>query len=190
MRRSIITTFLILLALAAGITAAREPARARRPAATQDGISVYFSPHGGATDAMVAEIEQATRTVDVQAYSFTSAPIAKAVADAHRRGVAVRVILDKSQRTARYTSATYLFNAGVPTYIDDAHAIAHNKLMILDGQTVITGSMNFSRAGEESNAENVLVIKDKPEIVAAYLDNFTRHMEHSRRYEGLPVRSE
>jgi phosphatidylserine/phosphatidylglycerophosphate/cardiolipin synthase-like enzyme len=139
---------------------------------------------------MVAEIEQATRTVDVQAYSFTSAPIAKAVADAHRRGVAVRVILDKSQRTARYTSATYLFNAGVPTYIDDAHAIAHNKLMILDGQTVITGSMNFSRAGEESNAENVLVIKDKPEIVAAYLDNFTRHMEHSRRYEGLPVRSE
>ena len=39
----------------------------------------------------------------MQAYSFTSAPIAKALVEAHKRGVDVRVILDKSQRTEKYS---------------------------------------------------------------------------------------
>ncbi len=43
----------------------------------------------------------------VQAYSFTSAPIAKALLDAHKRGVSVQVILDKSQKTQKYSSATF-----------------------------------------------------------------------------------
>ena len=69
-------------------------------------VSVYFSRNGGATQAIVREIDRATRDVRVQAYSFTSAPIAKALVDAHKRGVSVEVILDKSQRTDRYSSAT------------------------------------------------------------------------------------
>lgn len=63
----------------------------------------------------------------VQAYSSTSAPIAKTIVDAHKRGVKVQVILDKGQRTEKHSSATFLKNAGIPTYIDDKHAIAHNK---------------------------------------------------------------
>jgi phosphatidylserine/phosphatidylglycerophosphate/cardiolipin synthase-like enzyme len=55
---------------------------------------VYFSPKGGVTDVVVAELGKARSTVLVQAYSFTSAPIAKALVDAHKRGVKVRVILD------------------------------------------------------------------------------------------------
>ena len=60
------------------------------------GIDVYFSPKGGCTEAVVAELDAAKATIFVQAYSFTSAPIAKALVDAHKRGVAVRVILDRS----------------------------------------------------------------------------------------------
>ena len=120
----------------------------------------------------------------MQAYSFTSAPIAKAVADAHRRGIKVRVILDKSQRTAQYSSATYLFSAGVPVFIDDRHAIAHNKVIILDGKSLITGSFNFSKAAEEDNAENLLVIRDKLKLAKAYTDNFLQHLEHSEKYQG------
>jgi phosphatidylserine/phosphatidylglycerophosphate/cardiolipin synthase-like enzyme len=82
----------------------------------------------------------------VQAYSFTSSPIAKALVDAQKRGVKVQVILDKSQKTERYTSATFLDNAGVPTLIDAKHAIAHNKVMIVDNQTIITDSFNFTKA--------------------------------------------
>src|SRR5436309_9375279 len=65
---------------------------------------VFFSPKGGATDAVVSTLAKAEKRVLVQAYSFTSAPIAKALLEAHTRGVSVEVILDKSQRTERYSS--------------------------------------------------------------------------------------
>ncbi len=73
----------------------------------------------------------------------------------------MEIILDKSQRTDQYSSATFLFNVGIPVKIDAQHAIAHNKVMIIDGETVITGSFNFTKAAEEKNAENLLVIRDK-----------------------------
>lgn len=91
-------------------------------------VEVYFSPRGGAKAAIVAEISKANKEVLVQAYSFTSTHIAKALPEAHKRGVHVEAILDKSQKTAKYTSATFLENAGIPVYIDDKHAIAHNKI--------------------------------------------------------------
>ena len=56
---------------------------------------------------------------------------------------------------------TSLVNAGIPVLIDAKHAIAHNKVMVIDDQTVITGSFNFTKAAEEHNAENLLVIRDK-----------------------------
>ena len=94
------------------------------------------------------------------------------------------VILDRSQRGERYTSATFVANAGIPTYIDAKHAIAHNKIMIIDGATLITGSFNFTKATEEKNAENLLVIKDDAELVKKYIANFEEHIGHSERYEG------
>ena len=108
----------------------------------------FFSPKGGCTQAVVSALDSAKKTILVQAYSFTSAPIAKALVEAKKRGVNVQVILDKSQRTERYTSATFLANEGVPTYIDSNHAIAHNKLMVIDGDEVITGSFNFTKSAE------------------------------------------
>jgi phosphatidylserine/phosphatidylglycerophosphate/cardiolipin synthase-like enzyme len=124
-------------------------------------IQVYFSPGGGCTDAINKAIGQSKQEILVQAYSFTSALIAKALLEAHKRGVKVQVILDKSQRSEKYTSATFLTNAGIPTFIDAKHAIAHNKIMIIDREIVITGSFNFTKAAEEKNAENVLIIKGK-----------------------------
>jgi phosphatidylserine/phosphatidylglycerophosphate/cardiolipin synthase-like enzyme len=95
----------------------------------------------------------------------------------------IRVILDKSQRTEKYSSADFLLHAGIPTHIDTKHAIAHNKVMIIDGETVITGSFNFTTAAEEHNAENMLVIKDKA-IAAKYISNWDGHVEHSAFYGG------
>jgi phosphatidylserine/phosphatidylglycerophosphate/cardiolipin synthase-like enzyme len=100
---------------------------------------IYFSPKGGCTEAIVKEIRNAKSEIYVQAYSFTSVPIVKALLDAHKRGIKVEAILDKSQKKAKYTSATFLYNAGIPTYIDSKHAIAHNKVMIIDKEIVITG---------------------------------------------------
>jgi phosphatidylserine/phosphatidylglycerophosphate/cardiolipin synthase-like enzyme len=126
-------------------------------------IEVYFSPRGGCTEAVVQEIDAAKTRILVQAYSFTSAPIAKALVDARERGVDVRVILDESQRGEKYSSADFVQQASIPVWIDTKHAIAHNKVMVIDGEVVITGSFNFTKAAEESNAENLLVIRS-PEL--------------------------
>jgi phosphatidylserine/phosphatidylglycerophosphate/cardiolipin synthase-like enzyme len=151
-------------------------------ASVPQGIRVYFSPAGGCTEAVVAALGQATNTVLVQAYSFTSAPIARALVDATRRGVNVRVILDHSQRTEKYSEADFLRNEGVPTLIDAQHPIAHNKIMVIDGYLVLTGSFNFTKAAEEKNAENLLVIND-PDLAGKYLENWQAHERHSEPFD-------
>ncbi|MDR1146886.1 MAG: phospholipase D family protein [Verrucomicrobiales bacterium] len=135
-------------------------------------LAVYFSPHGGAQQAIVREIDGAREIIQVQAYSFTSAPIAAALVAAHRRGVQVETLLDKSNRTAQYSAATFLKHGGIPVLIDAKPAIAHSKIMIIDQATVITGSFNFTKAAEEANTENLLIIKDAPELVQKYLRNY------------------
>ena len=71
----------------------------------------------------------------------------------------------------------------MPVYIDDQHAIAHNKVMIIDGGTVITGSFNFSKAAEQSNAENLLILRGNPPLAALYAQNFRFHLGHATPYQ-------
>jgi len=144
---------------------------------------VYFSPRGGCTEAVVRELNAARQTVLVQAYSFTSAPIASALVAASRRGVRVEAVLDKSNKTGKYSEADFLLNGRIPTYIDDKHAIAHNKVMIIDGETVLTGSFNFTKAAEESNAENLLILRST-QLAGLYSNSFLEHREHSPPYTG------
>ena len=136
---------------------------------------------------MVQEISHAKSQILVQAYSFTSAPIAKALIDAAKRGVKIHAVLDKSNETKKYSAATFLVNAGIETQIDDQHAIAHNKIMIIDNTTVITGSFNFTKAAEERNAENLLVLKDAPDLVILYKEHFQNHAMHSHPYTPREV---
>lgn len=145
-------------------------------------MEVAFSPKNGATDVVVNAIDAARKTIYVQAYSFTSKPIAQALVRARNRGVVVKAILDKSQKSERYTSATYLRNNDVPVWIDSAHAIAHNKVMVIDDDTVVTGSFNFTAAAEDKNAENVMVLRGNKELSRLYKNNWDAHLSHSNTY--------
>ena len=161
------------------------PAKIKQPNTVKASgtIEVAFSPNGGGAATIIKAIGQAQKTIKVQAYSFTNADIAKALLEASKRGVQVRVVLDKSQETEKYTSATFLANAGVPVRIDDDFAIAHNKIMILDDETVITGSFNFTKAAEERNAENVLVIRGNKDLAKFYLQNWQWRWDASEAYK-------
>lgn len=145
-------------------------------------VEVFFSPKGGCTEAVCRELRKAKKSVHVQAYSFTNKDIAKALVDAHRRGVKVSILLDKSQETEQYSEADFTSHAGIPTSIDAAHAIAHNKVMIIDEATVITGSFNFTAAAEQRNAENLLIIHESPALAAKYLANWQGHLAHSGQF--------
>ena len=147
-------------------------------------IRVYFSPSGGCTDAILCEINRAKSEILLQAYSFTSQPIAQALIQAQKRGVRISAVLDKSNRGRKYSAATFLKNMGIPVFIDASHAIAHNKIMIIDNRVVITGSFNFTKAAENKNAENILILDDLPELTRAYQENFQQHLRHSVPYRG------
>lgn len=161
------------------------PAIAAEPSSPQVAPSwqACFTPGEDCTGLIVRQLYAAQKTVLVQAYSFTSEPIARELADAHRRGVEVHVILDKSNRTEKYSAADFLAHAGIAVLIDSEHRIAHNKVMVIDGETVITGSFNFTKAAQLDNAENVLVIHSQ-ELAKRYSENWQRHARHSEPYGG------
>jgi phosphatidylserine/phosphatidylglycerophosphate/cardiolipin synthase-like enzyme len=70
-----------------------------------------------------------------------------------------------------------------PTKIEAAHTIAHNKVMVIDGETVITGSFNFTKAAEDNNAKNLLIIHEK-ELASLYTRSWEEHAQHSEVYVG------
>ncbi len=141
-------------------------------------VQVFFSPYGGCKEAIVGALRGARQSVLVQAYSFTSHEIARALKAAHDRGVKVYLILDRSQETERYSDLGFLRQSGIPVWIDRNHAIAHNKVMVIDNLTVITGSFNFTEAAEKRNGENLLIIQDAG-LARIYADNWQAHMAHS-----------
>lgn len=148
--------------------------------------TVAFSPDGGGEQIIVAAINAASQRILVQAYGFTDKAILSALAQAKRRGVDVRVILDKSNERqggqSPYSGATYMANAGVPVWIDYQPAIAHNKVMIIDGNEVITGSFNFTTSAQRRNAENVLILSGVPQLAQVYTNNWSWRLSKSRQY--------
>ncbi len=140
--------------------------------------TVHFSPKGGCTEAVVQVLQKARHEILVQAYSFTSKPIAQALVDAKGRGVHVDVLLDRSNELETYSELSDLLGNGITPLIDAHHAIAHNKVMVIDGHTLVTGSFNFTNQAEHDNAENLLVLSGHPELVRAYRQNFMDHKGH------------
>jgi phosphatidylserine/phosphatidylglycerophosphate/cardiolipin synthase-like enzyme len=147
---------------------------------TPPSVQVHFSPKGGCTEAVVRELGHARHEIQVLAYSFTSKPISQALVEAKLRGVHVDIILDHSNENETYSDLHFFLEQGLVPVIDSHHAIAHNKVMIIDGSTLITGSFNFTQQAEQENAENLLIVKGQPELVRAYRQNFAVHKEHAR----------
>jgi phosphatidylserine/phosphatidylglycerophosphate/cardiolipin synthase-like enzyme len=170
-------------------------------------IGSVLCPGERCTQAVVDRINGAKRQVLVWACSFNPAPIDRALMDAHKRGVDVQVIMDKSQTSDMFCSATFLANEGVPTYIDPVHKIAHNTLMVIDEKTVITRSFNFTKSAEKRTFFNfikstaqrlfdkpnpfgdcftgpVLVIHNTPKLAAQSTADWKEHLGHSEPYQA------
>lgn len=135
-----------------------------------------FTPGQDCEGLVVTLIDGARDTILLQAYGFTSAPIAKALIRAHARGLRVSVLIDKEARQDPHSQAPQLIAAGLPVLVDDRPAIAHNKVLIIDASAaaplVVTGSFNWTRGAQDRNAENLLVIEAEPAVAAAYATAF------------------
>ena len=147
-------------------------------------LKTCFTPGENCVDVIVAAIDGAQSEILVQSNNLTAKPLIKALGRAHQRGVKVRVILDKADERRNDRAGSWLIAERILPQVDTGVASAHNKIMIIDRDTVVTGSFNFTTAAQKNNAENVLVIKGHPDIAAAYAQNWDRRLKTSRPYYG------
>lgn len=160
------------------------PGHARTTAATAT-VRVVFTPGDDVAGQIVEAIARARRQVLVQAFSFTHDEIARALLDAHRRGVEIKLIADREQTEKMdHGQVPGLARGGISVWLDGDHQSAHNKVMVIDAGTpsavVITGSFNFTRAAQHKNAENVVFISGNEMLAQAYAQNWQRHLAHSQ----------
>ena len=149
----------------------RSPADTPNPRLVIDGVSVetYFAPEDRVQNEIIAEIAEAERRIDFMMFSFTSEPLSEALLMRMLDGVYVRGIMEKSQAGQEASRDEFLALRGAEIYIDENADTFHHKAIIIDEQTVITGSYNYSASAERENDENVLII-ESPELAKRYLE--------------------
>ncbi|GEM_PF-649116 len=131
---------------------------------------------------VIRAIDGARRTIRLQMYSLTLDEIVSALVRAKRRGVDVRLIIDRGQFLQDRNDSLRIANlasAGIPVLFDTVPGLMHNKVMVIDDQTVLTGSFNYTWGAEHLNAENLLVLHD-PELAAEYRRNWDRRAVESK----------
>ena len=154
-------------------------------------VQALFSPWDDVEGELIRTIAAARASIHVQAYLLTSRSIAKALVDAHKRGIAVKVLADAEMALKGETSQLpRLVEAGIPVCLEVSYINAHNKVMLIDADgvhpIVITGSYNFTWSAQARNAENLLVLRDNRSLAAQYLANWQRHQRDANPYPVKP----
>jgi phosphatidylserine/phosphatidylglycerophosphate/cardiolipin synthase-like enzyme len=171
-------------ALALLLTLVATSVRAQAPRVVEPEQSrpwaVYFSPGGGAAQAVVEAVGRARHSVVVQASALSAPQITKSLVEAQHRGVKVEVILDRKHAKGRTSSADALARDGLTVLIDRAHPVNGN-VMVIDAEVVVTGSAGFTVAADRESADDLLIIHS-PALAARYGENWQVHAAHSVRH--------
>jgi phosphatidylserine/phosphatidylglycerophosphate/cardiolipin synthase-like enzyme len=126
-----------------------------------------FSPGDACLGQIVHRFAAARRSADVCVFTITDDRITRSLLDAHRRGVAVRVITDNEKAYDPGSDVERIRAAGVPLLVDHTPYHMHHKFALFDRVRLITGSYNWTRGAAEGNEENLIDTAD-PELVAAF----------------------
>jgi phosphatidylserine/phosphatidylglycerophosphate/cardiolipin synthase-like enzyme len=162
--------FGLLLGATLGVVYARYGQSYLQPSPPQT-YDVYFSPKGGCAETVIYWIGRANQSVHVLMYILTLDSVADALILAHKRGVEVMVVLDKSQSYSQYG---VLKSAGIEVRNDtNWEGILHDKIAIVDGTIVLTGSFNWTTTAENNNNENLIVIHSV-DVAARYESEFQK----------------
>ncbi|GAI44901.1 unnamed protein product, partial [marine sediment metagenome] len=106
-------------------------------------IKVFFSPQGGIAEEIIKQIDNAQEYIDIAIYSFTYEPIAEAIIRAKNRGVKIRILMDKGQSQGKSSKYKFLLDNDIVVIQDRHTGIMHNKIAIIDGRILFTGSYNW-----------------------------------------------
>ena len=136
-------------------------------------ISVYFSPANKAgTTQVIPILKTAKKSIYIPAFYLTRRDMVDELINAHKRGVDVKILMDETCAGGKYSNIDYIKNNGIELKIEHWSGKMHMKSMIIDDSTLIIGSMNFTKQGENVNDENCLIIKNAPILTSAYKAHF------------------
>jgi len=125
-------------------------------------VQVLFSPqHKPISKAVRPLVQSARESIDIAVFFLTHKHLAQDLIDAKARGVKVRVIIDATAAKNGYTKHEILRAAGIPVKVEDWGGKMHAKSAVVDGEYIITGSMNWTSAGENGNDENTIIVRSK-----------------------------
>ena len=145
----------------------------------QSTISLFFSPQNYAMDeGVIRLIDEAEESINVTIFFLTHNELSKALVEAKKRGVFVRVILDATAATNGYSKHNYLRENGIPLKVESWGGKMHMKAATVDQKHIIMGSMNWTAAGGSKNDENTLIVRNDYKNVKL-MNNFFDKLWHS-----------
>lgn len=148
--------------------ALREPGSS---AARQLVAEAYFSPGDDCFLAIKSLIDHARKSVDICVFTITDDRLADAILDAHQRGIIMRIITDNAKAEDLGSDIDRFERVGIPLRVDRSAYHMHHKFAIIDGQTLLDGSYNWTRGAARDNEENVIVINE-PRLVGSFRKKF------------------
>ncbi|MGN1063286.1 MAG: phospholipase D-like domain-containing protein [Alphaproteobacteria bacterium] len=134
--------------------------------------TAFFSPSTACEDHIIALLNNAKKQIDIAVYSINNTQIVSAIKQAHKRGIPIRILTDKTQAANRSSKVWDLYNAGLNIRVHSKNKIEHNKFTVVDQDVVMTGSYNWTNPASLRNSENCLMIWDEPSTVAQYQERF------------------
>lgn len=137
-------------------------------------MKVLFSPEGGISKELTRLIKAARSEISVAAYAFSSKYLGNALVAAQKRGVRIRLILDKDNADQAYSIDEWLIQQGIDTrFIQVKSGCMHHKFMLLDNKMIMIGSYNFTNESEFRNYEAALFTNSKP-LIKTFAVEFER----------------
>ena len=142
-------------------------------------IETCFAPEDECAVQLVDLLSQAQNNIRFMAFSFTHDKIGQAVRDRAEAGVQVQGIFETRGSETEYSEYGLMRSQGLDVWQDGNPYTLHHKVFIIDDNTVVMGSYNFSKNADESNDENFLIIHN-PEIATQFMAEFNRNLAQAQ----------
>ncbi len=162
-------------------------ARIPNPSLTIANVRVenYMAPEDGVMARLVEAVNRAQKSVHFMIFTFTHDALAKAMVERYRDKIDVQGVIEANN--ADQGSLPNLFCAGLPVRTDGNRFVMHHKVIIIDAETVITGSFNFTWSADTENDENVLVIHD-PAVAALYEAEYQKMYRQGQAPQAFEIK--
>ncbi len=125
-------------------------------------ISVYFSPNENiVSESILPSFKRAEKSISVGMFYLTNRDIIAELINAQMRGIDIKIIVDASFAKDNVKHIEALRNSGIKLKVENWAGKMHCKLAIIDDETILTGSLNWTNSGVNHNDENFLEITNK-----------------------------